>query len=172
MLGGWSSTIDPIQLADSGAHLTGELPLAGLQRLIEVCSDAQGSVSVDLHFTRDPTGGLRALQGRITAHVGLTCQRCMQRFETELTSEPHLLLLRLGERDDLVEQSDALVIEQPMTLGDLVEVELLLEVPMVPMHPADLCPAQVVAAAPVVQRKEAGETSPFSVLEQLKRRDR
>src|SRR5690606_37630152 len=33
MLGSWSSIIDPIQLADKGARLEGELPVKGLSRL-------------------------------------------------------------------------------------------------------------------------------------------
>lgn len=172
MLGGWSSTIDPIQLADKGASVAGELPLKGMPRLIEMCWDDQGSVNVDLQFIRDPGDGLRAMRGRIVARVGLTCQRCMERLDIELSAEPHLLLLKPGERNDLVERGDALVIEHPVKLSDLVEDELLLEVPMVPMHSADQCrPKSVTAATPGAEKKKDTEANPFSVLERLKHRD-
>ena len=164
--------IDPIQLADKGARLTGELPLKGMRRLVEACWDEQGLVSVDLHFARETSDDLRVMRGRITAQVRFTCQRCMGELAVELLTEPRLLLLRPGEREDLIEDDDVLIIEQSITLGQLVEDELLLEVPMVPMHPVAQCPAQPLITEPQAEKKEAAGTNPFAVLEQLKRRDR
>lgn len=173
MLGGWSSTIDPIQLADKGARLTGELPLKGMRRLVEMCRDEQGAVAVDLQFAHDPVDNLRTMHGRLSAQVSLTCQRCMGELDMELVSEPRLLLLRPGEREDLNEDSDVLVVERPVMLGELVEDELLLEVPMVPMHALDECPARdVVAAGETEKKQETDKKNPFAVLEELKRRDR
>jgi uncharacterized protein len=130
MLGGWSSTIDPIQLADKGAHLSGELPLKGMSRLLDMCRDDDGSVSVDLHFERGSADGLR------------------------------------GEREDLLESGDALVVERAIALGELVEDELLLELPMVPMHAGSECPAGDSASGRTARR------NPFAVLEKLKHTDR
>lgn len=171
MLGGWSATIDPIQLADKGARLTGELPLKGMSRLVEMCLDDDGSVSIDLQFAHDSADGLRVMHGTISARVHLTCQRCMSRMPVELSSRPRVFLLRPGEREDLVEAGDAVVVGQPLTLGALVEDELLLELPMVPMHPRAHCPAGGTGA------EEAGSPggarpNPFSVLQKLKPPDR
>lgn len=166
MLGGWSSTVDPIQLADAGARLTGELPLKGMSRLVEMCFDDDGSVHLDLQFERTPSDGLRVMAGTIRADVHLTCQRCMGRMSYELKSEPRLLLLRPGEREGLLEAGDVLVIEQPVALSALVEDELLLQMPMVPMHPVEHCPTSVERSAP--KKKEKIRPNPFSVLEKLK----
>lgn len=163
--------VDPIQLAEKGARLTGELPLSGMRRLVEMCADEQGSVSVDLQFERDPSDGLRLMRGRIDARVGLTCQRCMERLDVELTTEPRLALLTPGEHEHLLEAGDALVIEQPLTLGELIEDELLLEVPMVPMHVSAECPAQSLMAADEGEPKGT-RANPFSVLGKLKQTDR
>lgn len=171
MLGGWSTTIDPIQLAEKGARLTGELPLSGMHRLVKMCADEQGSVSVDLHFERDLSDGLRLMRGRIDARIGVICQRCMERFEVGLTTEPQLILLRPGEHEHLVETGDALIIDQPVTLGELVEDELLLEVPMVPMHASDACPARSFVAADKPEQRET-RANPFSALGKLKQSDR
>src|SRR5437762_7573529 len=131
MLGSWSTPIDPIQLADKGARLTGELPLKGMRRLAELCCDEQGAARVDLQFERDP-GGLRVMHGSVDVRVGLICQRCMERFDVELKTRPRVLLLKPGEREDLLEGGDAIAIEHPLPLAQLVEDELLLELPMVP----------------------------------------
>ncbi len=172
MLGSWSTTIDPIQLVEKGARLAGELPLKGLRRLVEMCRDDHGTVIVDLHFERDPSDGLRVMHGRVDARVRLICQRCMGRFDVELHSEPRLSLLKPGEREDLLETGDALAIEHPIPLGVLIEDELLLEMPMVPMHPADQCPAPQGVIVDGARNKEATRPNPFSVLEKLKRGDR
>lgn len=166
MLGGWSSAVDPIQLADAGARLTGELPLRGMARLVEMCFDDEGSVRIDLQFERTPSDGLRTMAGTIRAEVHLTCQRCMGRMPYELKSEPRMLLLRPGEREDLIEAGDAIMIEQPVALSVLVEDELLLQMPMVPMHPVEHCPTSVERSTP--KQKEQLRSNPFSVLEKLK----
>lgn len=168
MLGSWSSIIDPIQLADKGARLEGELPVKGLARLAGMCADDAGAVRIDLRFERTPSDGLRVMHGSISACVYLTCQRCMERLALELNSEPRVLLLRPGEREDLLEAEEAMVVEQPLPLGTMIEEELLLEMPMVPMHPADRCPAGHLTS----QESRAAPNNPFSVLEKLKRRDR
>ena len=172
MLGGWSSTIDPIQLAEKGARLSGELPVKGMARLVEMCRDDQGSVRVDLQFERDPNDGLRSLHGTIEARISATCQRCMEPMTLLLSAHPHLLLLRPGERDDLMESGNALSVERPITLGSLVEDELLLSMPMVPMHPIEECHAQEMRKPPRQQNRERDEeknsAKPFSRLAALK----
>lgn len=169
MLGSWSSMIDPIQLADKGARLTCELPAKGMSRLVEMCADETGSVHIDLTFERGSSEGLRVMHGRIVARIYLTCQRCMERLAYELRAEPRLLLLRPGEREDLLQSGEATVVERPVTLGALVEDELLLEMPMVPMHPADRCPSGRLTDA---EKSASTRTHPFSVLEKLKHKDR
>ena len=175
MLGGWSSLVDPIQLADNGAHLDGELPIKGLARLLEMCRNDGGSVLIDLHFARGPSHGLRIMHGTIAARVNVTCQRCMEGMMITLTAAPRLLLLRPGERDDLLESGNALVAERPVTLGMLIEDELLLVMPMVPMHPIDGCPGKEVVRQSEHQGSELNEhkrANPFSVLARLKGSDR
>lgn len=168
MPGGWSSLIDPIQLADKGARLSGALPLKGMRRLAELCLDDTGSVTIDLQFER--SHGLRMMHGTIDARVRLTCQRCMESFESDLKTRPRLLLLRHGERDELLGAGDVLVVEKPVAISAIVEDELLLVMPMVPIHPAENCPA-----TPPTDRsdeKEQTRPHPFSVLDRLKRTDR
>lgn len=167
MLGSWSATIDPIQLADTGARLAGELSVKGMSRLVEMCLDDDGSVRVDLQFERGPSDGMRVMHGTIAARVHLRCQRCMGRMPVELTSRPRLLLLRPGEREDLLEAGDAVVIEQPLALSVLVEDELLLEMPMVPMHSPGHCSGSRTNGA--AEQKHGARPNPFSVLEKLKK---
>jgi len=175
MLGGWSSIIDPIQLADKGSRLAGELPVQGLSRLGEVCRRDVGRVRIDLQFEHDPGDGLRVMHGAIEASVFVACQRCMDEMELTLALSPRLVLLRPGERDDLVEGGNALLVERPITLGTLVEDELLLSMPMVPVHPIEDCRVRDIVEQPALagdEKKEKKRENPFSALAALKRPDR
>jgi uncharacterized protein len=156
--------IDPIGLADKGARLRGDLPLAAMQRLVQSGVQGGGQVTFDLHFARD-TEGHRRLQGRIGAVLSLPCQRCLQGLSLTVALAPDLVLLAAGEGEDTVpEGADTLAVDAPLPLSRLVEDELILALPMMPMHPEGAC-------EPAVTEDKAVETrpNPFAALAKLKK---
>ena len=172
MFGRLPETIDPIQLAEQGVRLTGELPLRDMARLASVCEVGEGMATADLKFAREPHG-LRYLRARIEARLRLICQRCLQPMDVEVRSQPILALFRPDESQAGVpEEAEPLVVEPGWSLAALVEDELLLAMPMMPRHRTGEC-----AASTVPPRKEARvevETerpNPFAVLEKLRKRD-
>ena len=169
MSGGWPATIDPAQLAEQGAALSGELPVTSMPRLAELCLDKRGSVVVDLKFGCDGVERLRFMRGRVQAQVRLTCQRCLEPMTLTVDTQPNLLVLRPGERDELQQQDDAIVVARPMPLSAFVEDELLLALPMVPMHPLAECPARAhIANATPVAVPTKRRTNPFAGLKTSK----
>ncbi|MBI3575163.1 MAG: DUF177 domain-containing protein [Gammaproteobacteria bacterium] len=145
--------IDPIQLAEKGAHLAGALSLKGMPRLLQACLNDGGEIQVDLQFGRDEGGDVLELQGNIRAKVHVACQRCLEPMTLELHADTRLLLLRPGERTDaLAQEAEALTMDRPVLLSELVEDELLLVMPMVPMHPLDVCPAKEQVKTPAATR--------------------
>ncbi len=156
--------IDPIGLADKGVRLHGDLPLAAMHRLIQTGVEGRGTVSVDLHFGRDAEGH-RRLQGRIDAVLSLPCQRCLQGLSLVLALAPDLLLVAAGEREDAVpEGADTYTVDAPVPLSQVIEDELILALPMMPMHPEGAC-------EPALTKDRAVETrpNPFAALAKLKR---
>lgn len=174
---GLPATIDPVQLADRGAHLDGRLPLKAMPRLARACLEDAGEVLVDLHFERSEDGSVRRMYGNLRAALRVTCQRCLEAMELEVQTAPHLLLFRPGERDDLLEQEpDSLVVDKPLSLAEIVEDELLLAMPMIPMHAPDRCPAVtsgLMRGGSGTDRHEGtpDKSGPFAVLGRLKRSD-
>ncbi len=159
------ATVDAIRLADAGARLTGELPLAAMMRLQGLCLRGGGVAEVDLHFERGGERGLRRMHGTITARVHVACQRCLEELTLVLTAKTSLLLVRPGERPDLADEgAELLVADAPVSLSDIVEDELLLAMPMIPKHEPSMC-----TGAPG-QRGQAADTaqSPFAALSRLK----
>jgi uncharacterized protein len=156
--------IEPILLAEKGAQLVGSLPLKAMARLAEASLDGGGEVQVDLRFGHAEVGKVYEMTGRLRATVHVACQRCLEPMELPLEADVRLLLLRPGERPEgLAPEVEALVVDKPLRLSELVEDELLLAMPMIPMHPADVCPAKdfVKSAAPA--------DKPLSGLSRLKR---
>ncbi len=167
------ATIDLIQLAERGARLTGALPVKGMPRLAQICDDGSGNVFIDLTFERGEGEEVLLLHGTLHVRLRLTCQRCLEGMDLEFAASPWFILLRSGgHQDRLEEEPDILVADKPVSLNALVEDELLLALPMVPMHELSRCPARahVVGETGIeTNNTEQGRKNPFSVLSKLKK---
>lgn len=167
-------TIDPIQLAERGARLTGTLPLKSMPRLAQGSLEGSGDVSVDLAFEREEGQQVFVMHGTLRVPLRVTCQRCLETMELNLEAAPWLILTKSGARLEPQEgDADILMADKPLSLSGLVEDELLLALPMVPMHAPDQCTAKVRAANVVrgaaPDRAERGRKNPFAVLDRLKK---
>jgi len=159
--------IAPIPLAEAKKALAGSVDLAGMPRLKPLLHGPQEAIEVRLQFGIDDAG-IRYLRGTIYGGMVVTCQRCLQAVKV-----PVQVKLRLGivedidARDRLPEQYDPLLTTRdPLRLTDLIEDELLLCLPNVPMHDkAEQCePPRPLQEASTEPAKE----NPFAVLAQLK----
>ena len=159
------ATIDPIQLAERGARLTGTLPLKNMPRLAQAALDGSGDVFVDISFERGEGEKIPRMHGTVRVRLRTRCQRCLGDMDLDLEAVPWLILQRPGTpRENLDDEPDILVADKPLSLSDLVEDELLLVLPMVPKHALDVCPAKHrVKAAP--------KPSPFAALKSRKSRE-
>lgn len=154
-----------------GGRLSGSLPLARLSRLAGLLSDREGRVEVELSFARD-SKGRATLRGRVSGDLHLICQRCLGTLVLPVEGVPALVLVaRLGEAEGLENSVEPLVVgEGPLVVADVVEDELILAIPQVPMHPIGSCQAGV---APIPAAGDGGagpRASPFAVLEGLRDR--
>lgn len=167
------ASIDPIQLAERGARLTGTLPLKSMPRLMQTALDDSGDVQVDLAFEREEGEKVFVMHGTLRARLKVTCQRCLEGMDLDIEASPWLILQRSAERAER-EDADVLVSDKPLSLSGLAEDELLLVMPMAPLHEAGKCPAGIRAAraAGTAGSKPSGQNrkNPFSVLSKLKKR--
>ena len=78
----------------------------------------------------------------------MTCQRCLEPMTLSLVARPQWLFVRAGEGRETPPDEEAEVIEvdRPLMLSELVEDELLLAMPMIPMHRLEECPARKYSA--------------------------
>jgi DUF177 domain-containing protein len=89
----------------------------------------------------DQRGSL-SLQVSISGEVGLTCQRCLGSMPYTVGLERTLYLARNEaelERLDALPDSDAIQAGERLSLVELVEDEVLLSLPLAPMHAEGEC---------------------------------
>jgi uncharacterized protein len=154
--------IEPIGLADAGRSFRGELPLDACSRLLPLLTDAEGQLlQVQLVFHLDERR-IRVLEGSIDGCLHLVCQRCLETLEFPLK-----LGIRLGivaSEDDIDRLPDGyeplLVDGEPLKTADVVEDEILLAIPPVPLH--------AHCDSGYRNQPEPEKDNPFSVLEKLK----
>lgn len=134
-------TVDPFRLAGTGAVLQGGMPLAAMVRLAPRLAATDGMVEVKLTFGVD-ADNTRYIKGSYTATLQLVCQRCMEAMVFPLSQTVRLGMVvgGAGNEDLLPAHYEPLIIEaDSLNLMEMVEDEILLALPIVPMHAEDAC---------------------------------
>ncbi|MEB2326185.1 MAG: YceD family protein [Pseudomonas sp.] len=162
--------IDPRKLADRAASLQGELSLSQLQRLAESLDDDQGVVRASFAFGRDEQRTV-VIHSQLDVDVKMICQRCLEPVVLPIHSECDYAVVNEGASSQhLPKGYDVLEVgEDPLDLLALVEDELLLALPIVPLHDPEICQPPVGPDEPEPSEDEVTRSNPFSVLAQLKR---
>jgi uncharacterized protein len=159
--------VDPRRCADLGKHFAGRIPLEAFSRLAPLLVDVAADAEFELEFQRE--GRRAVIRGKVRADLRLECQRCREPMAFTAASDICLAVVEgLDEIERLPEPYDPLMMEAPkLKLMDLLEDELLLSLPQVPMHhPGECTSAQM--RDPV--EATATEENPFAVLAELKRK--
>jgi len=166
---------DVASLAASGVLLTGQWPLADLQRLNEsTVATGQAPEAIDWQLSaeyRPVSGGEPELWLHLqaTSVVALCCQRCLGAVMEPVEVDRWIRLVPDEAQAELLDaemEDDVLVLERVMDLRELTEDELLLALPLVPRH--EVCPEPLpvpVDDLPVEDEKP----NPFAALAALKK---
>ncbi len=107
------------------------------------------------------------------AAVPLVCQRCLSPVDTLLSVDRWFRFVAdeaKAEAEDEESEEDLLVISRDFDLHALIEDELLMEIPVTPVH--DVCPTpiQLSSSDDDFQAAEEAKPNPFAVLGALRSR--
>jgi uncharacterized protein len=168
---GWSRSRDVGLLADNRERFEGSIALAEFPRLREHLAESSGAAQVTVGFSRQ--SHLVIADVAVRASLRLTCQRCLRAMDWPVARDTRVALVPdLATADSAPEGVDAVLVEAGRaSVLDLAEEEMLLALPLVPLHedPAD-CGEASADAAP---QDEPDEThKPFAQLGELLKRDR
>ena len=169
MSSGLPATFDPLRLADEGRRLVGSLPIKACTRLVQAGVRPTGTVEVGLQFRR--TGqGARQLETHLATELRVTCQRCLEELRLPLKLTPTFYFVGAeAEAGSIPEESELIVVDRPLVLADFVEDELLLALPMIPMHTEAECRAHGFREVP---DGDPASENPFAMLAKIKNKPR
>lgn len=156
--------VDPRKLAFHNAILEGRVPSDELTRLLDVVEKVHGIIAY-LAFKVDEQGR-RVVSGTLSADVEFQCQRCLKPVSHSLSSTFDVAVIgEEEEAEQLAAHLDPWVVSgEEGDLYHLVEEEILLSVPLVPMH-AEICVDKNFYASGA-EETDQSEDNPFSVLKQ------
>ena len=167
--------LDAWRLVAARRGVEGRLPLSSLTRLEGSLLDTEGDVRFALDFDRDSLQ-VPYVELRIEAELPLECQRSMERFLL-----PVQIVQRLGLIRDEAEEAalppgyEPLLVPEDGELrtAELVEDELILVVPVVPVKPGSEAVERDWPATQVEQEPAgSSRANPFAVLSALKKSDK
>ncbi|MBF7731348.1 YceD family protein [Pseudomonas sp. N040] len=164
------SHVDPRKLADRAAILEGELPFESLPRFSEPLADKAGVVRAKFVFERAERRAA-VIRCELDAEVKMVCQRCLELAVLPVHVESSFQVVKEGATDITVPKGyEALEVgEELLDLLTLAEDELLLALPIVPLHSSEDCQQLAGFDEPDPEPDEVSRSNPFSVLAQLKR---
>lgn len=181
--------LDVAGLAQANGYLKGQNSLQKYERLRqESCrleADLTASESIVwqaegelIESVSDNVGGSVKVKPQVWLHLSAqthlpqTCQRCLGEVSTYLEFDRSYRFVAdeaTAEAEDDECEEDLLAISREFNLSELIEDELLMALPQVPMH--DVCPVQPKMAA-IDAEFEAlgveGKPNPFAALAALK----
>ncbi len=164
------SHVDPRKLADRAAILEGELSFESLPRFSEQLAVNAGTVRAKFTFERQERR-VAVIRCELVAEVEMVCQRCLELALLPVHVDSSFQIVKEGFADITVAKGfEALEVgEEPLDLLTLVEDELLLALPIVPLHSSEDCQQLSGFNEPDAELNEVSRSNPFDVLAQLKR---
>lgn len=163
--------VDVYRLAKEQVTLDGRIELEAMPRFLECIDHIEGDAQAWFEFATTDTG-LNSVTVSIKAPVGLVCQRCLEVMVLNMDIKSQFIFVSSEKQiENIPDQYEGVVVEElPYSLWSLVEDELILAIPIIPMHEQDQCPAsdtvkQIYSPAEAEEIKE----NPFAVLKQLQK---
>ena len=164
-------TIDPVKVAKQRLAYEGIVELNKLSRLEKLVQDEVGEVQVKIHCKYDAQERL-AIYGNANTSVTLTCQRCNGDIGLDLEIDLAYAAIAAGKSSDhlpdyyeVVELNE----EGEVDLHQLIEDELILAIPIVPMHEESNCRYSEEPLSFGEIDEQDDKPNPFEILKQLKK---
>ena len=154
--------IDSLVFAREGGLLQGELPVASLTRVLDMLAGSAGKLSYRVHGQMGPRNRPQLVL-ELDGMLSVCCQRCLEGIDYPVKIRSLLELVKDEEeltQEEIEDDSkDFLTAQKELDVVELIEDEIILDLPAAPRHERCTLP-------------DAGgrseKVSPFSVLSGLK----
>ena len=163
-------SIDLLRFAKTDRVCRGEVKLSEFPRLSEALVSSDATAAIEMAFSSDEKSRI-IVETKVKTEFSLVCQRCLGVLKLPISTHQFLSPVKgCEEAEQLSDHLDPFWMEGDVFSPlDLVEDDLLLEIPLVPMHDETECvgiPEELIPAG--VPQKSLGVENPFLVLSGLK----
>ena len=166
--------VDPLFMVKRGFQWSGVLNLRTMERVVPSLTEAdQRPLAVSLEFAVEQ--GKPCIKGRIQGQAEMICQRCMQPVVVGFDQSFCLGLVETELQEQALpsDWESYYIHDSEIRPADVVEDEVLLALPLAPMHKTVAeCSGDFLAPEPDQSAQEENSNeqrpNPFSVLGQLK----
>lgn len=158
-----SAPLQVHKLVANEAEHRGTIDIEQCPRVASVVAKIEGEAHFELRFCTN--GSERpAVVGEVTGIAWLQCQRCMESYEQRLTSDVRVEFVDDLDADSRQPGFEPMATVEAVTIVEIVETELLLAMPAVPVHAAGECE---IDEAYRVSEEDTRRPSPFAALKEL-----
>jgi uncharacterized protein len=168
----WSKLRDIDPLADAQACIDFELPLSAFPRLLPQLASPAGQAHGRVCFDRE--AGVPVAELQVSAQAQLTCQRCLAGMPWSYEGTSRVALVGDAAEAERVPEDLETVLapEHRSSVRDLVEEQLLIELPLIARHPDEACPAVASGASAPSAEEPSERQRPFAGLDELMKQER
>ena len=156
--------IDSLAFAREGGLLQGELPVASLTRVLDMLAGSAGKLSYRVHGQMGPRNRPQLVL-ELDGMLSVCCQRCLEGIDYPVRIRTLLELVKDEEeltQEEIEDDSrDFLTAQKELDVVELIEDEVILDLPPAPRHESCALPDT---------GKQSAKESPFAVLKSLKGR--
>lgn len=161
--------VDVARQVQARHRYEGSLPLAALGRLAGSLASDAGEARYEVTFGKDALG-LACVDIDVEAGLTLVCQRTLETFVLPVVVHQRLgVIAREADEAALPEGCEPLLApDGTISIADVIEDELILAIPVVPVKPG--APLEWNDPSADGTGDEAQAVNPFAVLDTLKKR--
>lgn len=166
-------SIDPIKAAQRRLDYVGFYPAKQAVRLAASVAKINSDIAADLSFAID-NQGLCVISLVVQVNLQLICQRCNQPFACDVTVENTFSPVRSDSQvDSLPEQYEIAILNEfgEINLLELIEDEIILSLPIVPVHDSKHCEVSDIDMVFGEIPEEESKPNPFAILASLKKKE-
>ena len=170
--------LDVAGLAAAAATLNAADPVPNYARLVAELADPAPDAVIRWEATGEERPGADGkatpwLHLEAETTVPMTCQRCLTPVDAQLVVDRWFRFVAdeaTAEAQDDESEEDLLVVSRDFDLHSLIEDELLMEIPVMPVHDVCPVPVQLSSSDEDFEAAEEAKPNPFAVLGALRSR--
>ncbi|WXT99863.1 MAG: Large ribosomal RNA subunit accumulation protein YceD [Catillopecten margaritatus gill symbiont] len=164
---GIPETIKLFKFASKGLVFSQTYKVSDFPRISKLSGNPDSPVTVEVNFSLEE-GRIPCIKGGVKLDLDLTCQRCLNEVKIHLEPKFELAFIKNEQQGEGLGSNLEMILntEEEFSTIEFITDEVLISVPMTPMHEHECVSYQ--DTQPITEQKRE---NPFAILKQLKTKE-